>query len=324
MEIVPGVHRIPGITGSNACLLAGEQMAVVDAGIHGNSDAIISYIKSIGRSPSDLKWVVLTHFHYDHSGSALELHDLTGAQIVTHKDEIEAGTALASKAARIGDGRVSKAAVGGVHSHSRDAVEGPVLESFPGRIEGLVLGKVEGSDSNPILRKGNEADSGRAPWWVSFLMGGRRRDSLVPHATPVHLTVDHNEVLPCLGGLRILHTPGHTPGSVCLYLEKEKVLFLGDSVLNNVDRLSRPIMYDKRRRMQLDSSLRTLRGLEAEAASFGHGPPLREDVMTKVRALTDRPYNLSTWRIVLKNWRTLRAFRASTKSKGHWSGVREE
>src|SRR5687767_12525587 len=114
MEIVPGVHRIPGITGSNACLLAGEQMAVVDAGIHGNSDAIISYIKSIGRSPSDLKWVVLTHFHYDHSGSALELHELTGAQVVTHKDEIEAGPALASKAARLGDSRVSSAPMAGI------------------------------------------------------------------------------------------------------------------------------------------------------------------------------------------------------------------
>ncbi len=298
MEIVPGVHRIPGITGSNACLLAGEQMAVVDAGIHGNSDAIISYIKSIGRSPSDLKWVVLTHFHYDHSGSALELHESTGAQIVTHKDELEAGHVFSSEIARSDSARRV--------THGGETT-------------------ITITDQEPLLRKGNEGDSRGAPWWVSFLMGGRRRDaSHVPHATPVHLTVDHNEVLPCLGGLRILHTPGHTPGSVCLYLEKEKVLFLGDSVLNNVDRLSRPIMYDKRRRMQLDASLHTLRGLDAKAASFGHGPPLREDVMTRVRALTDRPYNLSTWRIVLKNWRTLRAFRASTRSKGHWSGVREE
>ncbi|MSQ14318.1 MAG: MBL fold metallo-hydrolase [Dehalococcoidia bacterium] len=271
MEMAPGVHRISEVTGSNVCLLAGEQMTLIDTGIQGNGEAIVSYIKSIGRTPSDLKYILLTHFHHDHSGSALELHEMTGAQIVTHKDEVEVGP-----------------------------------------------------DHKPMLRKGNEADSGRAPWWVSLLMGGRRRDGLVPHTTPVHMQIDHNDVIPSLGGLKILYTPGHTPGSISPYLEKEKVLFLGDSVLNNVDRLSRPMMYDRKRRMQLDASLKTLRGLEAEAASFGHGPPLKGDVMTKVRALTDRPYDLSTWRIVLKNWRTLRAFRASTKRRGHWSGAQDE
>ena len=31
-------------------------------------------------------------------------------------------------------------------------------------------------------------------------------------------------------GLSILSTPGHTPGSVCLYWEKEKVLLSGDTL----------------------------------------------------------------------------------------------
>ncbi len=30
--------------------------------------------------------------------------------------------------------------------------------------------------------------------------------------------------------LQILHTPGHTPGSVCLYWPEEKVLFSGDTL----------------------------------------------------------------------------------------------
>lgn len=32
--------------------------------------------------------------------------------------------------------------------------------------------------------------------------------------------------------LKILHTPGHTPGSICLYNEKEKVAFTGDTIFN--------------------------------------------------------------------------------------------
>ncbi len=89
MEIAPGVHRIEGLTGSNGVLLVDEQMAMVDTGVSGNGEAIVDYIKKLGRSPRDLRWVLVTHFHFDHSGSAAELSDLTGARIVAHRSEIE-------------------------------------------------------------------------------------------------------------------------------------------------------------------------------------------------------------------------------------------
>lgn len=43
--------------------------------------------------------------------------------------------------------------------------------------------------------------------------------------------VDDNDLLH-LGNLefRVIHTPGHTQGSSCLYCEKEKILFSGDTV----------------------------------------------------------------------------------------------
>ena len=268
MEIAPGVHRLEGVNGSNVALLVDEQMAVVDTGIPGNGDAIVSYIRSLNRSPSDLRWILLTHFHFDHTGSAAELHQMTEAKIVVHRAETEPGL-----------------------------------------------------DNRLLLIKGNEGQ--RPPYWYLLMQGRirrRRRDETVYHDTEVHETVEDGDVIPCLGGLRIIHTPGHTPGSICPLLEGPQVLFLGDSVLNNRNRLSRPLMWDRAKRRELAASLHNLRNLEAQVACFGHGPPLDEGVMERIRGLTDRSYDIPTWRIALKNWRTLRRWRARTRSPGHWEG----
>ena len=49
--------------------------------------------------------------------------------------------------------------------------------------------------------------------------------------------------------LRVIHTPGHTPGHVCLYLPQEKVLLTGDTLFRGEYRAYRPA----RRRLRLDN-----------------------------------------------------------------------
>jgi glyoxylase-like metal-dependent hydrolase (beta-lactamase superfamily II) len=45
----------------------------------------------------------------------------------------------------------------------------------------------------------------------------------------VDQTVTDGEVLPYCGGIEAVHAPGHTPGSVCLYLQASGVMVGGDA-----------------------------------------------------------------------------------------------
>ncbi len=59
----------------------------------------------------------------------------------------------------------------------------------------------------------------------------RSRGPLLHYLTPhpgETVPVDHGDVLPVLGGLTVVHTPGHTPGSICLWSPRHRVLFTGD------------------------------------------------------------------------------------------------
>jgi glyoxylase-like metal-dependent hydrolase (beta-lactamase superfamily II) len=46
----------------------------------------------------------------------------------------------------------------------------------------------------------------------------------------VDRTVGDGEMLPNCGGIRIIHTPGHTPGHICLYHKPSKTLIAGDAL----------------------------------------------------------------------------------------------
>ena len=71
--------------------------------------------------------------------------------------------------------------------------------------------------------------------------------------------------------LVVLETPGHTPGSICLYSEREGVLFSGDTIFfDGVGRTDLPGGSEKK---LLDSIARTIMVLPPETRVFpGHGP----------------------------------------------------
>lgn len=68
---------------SNAYLVEmdGQGLAVIDTGTPGHAPRVLACVSSMGRKPSDVSCIVLTHADADHSGSAAELRRLTGAKL---------------------------------------------------------------------------------------------------------------------------------------------------------------------------------------------------------------------------------------------------
>ena len=62
-----------------------DGLILIDAGFPGKADLILDGIRNIGRRPSEVKHIVLTHAHSDHIGGLADLVKATGAQTWMHE-----------------------------------------------------------------------------------------------------------------------------------------------------------------------------------------------------------------------------------------------
>ncbi len=142
-----------------------------------------------------IKYIVLTHAHFDHAGAVPEVKEATGAKIAFHPSDERAYFSVAEQAALWG------------------------FES-------------------------------------------------VPMPKPDILLSDGDELAVGSTTLRVIHTPGHSPGCICLLADG--VLFSGDTLfLGSVGRTDLPGgSFD-----ELRASFRRLMGLPPDTVVFpGHGP----------------------------------------------------
>ncbi|MEM2925567.1 MAG: MBL fold metallo-hydrolase [Methanocellales archaeon] len=70
--------------------------------------------------------------------------------------------------------------------------------------------------------------------------------------------------------LRVIHTPGHSPGSICLYLEDYGTLFSGDTLLKDITP-NPAITPEDGGLLDYLKSLQKLQGLDLEVIYPGHG-----------------------------------------------------
>jgi len=102
------------------------------------------------------------------------------------------------------------------------------------------------------------------------------------------LPLEDGDVLPYLGGLRVVHTPGHTPGSVCFYAPAHRLLVVGDVLQVERSRLTLPSIVFTEDMAQARRSIARLAELDVETICFAHYPTWREGGGEALRDLAGR------------------------------------
>ncbi|ASO18189.1 glyoxylase-like metal-dependent hydrolase (beta-lactamase superfamily II) [Actinoalloteichus hoggarensis] len=86
VELLPSLHVIVFDHGQVYLWSDPDSLTLIDTGHAGSGADIASAIRGLGRQPTELKLVILTHWHPDHTGSAAEVADWhDGVTILAHR-----------------------------------------------------------------------------------------------------------------------------------------------------------------------------------------------------------------------------------------------
>jgi glyoxylase-like metal-dependent hydrolase (beta-lactamase superfamily II) len=219
MEIVEGIHRVDEASANMAhsnvyLLIEGDELTVIDTGTAGNAKKIVDYVQKIGRQPSNVSTIILTHCHMDHAGSVKELKDLTGAKVAVHEEDAD-----------------------------------------------YVSGKKPLPKPKNILFRA----------FSSFI-------KLTP-VQPDIILKDNDKI----GPLTVIHTPGHTLGSIALLDGGKKVLFAGDALRFDGEKLSGSSELFTLDMKKAKESIGKISALSFDVMLCGHGEPLKPNASEAVK-----------------------------------------
>jgi glyoxylase-like metal-dependent hydrolase (beta-lactamase superfamily II) len=208
----------------NAFLIEDDGLTLVDTGLPGSTAKIFAALREDGKNPADIKRIILTHLHADHSGNAADIKRQTNARVYAHHTDaplLEQG------------------------------VSGRPLTLTPGLLNKLIYQLVIKGPTNTV-----------AP-------------------VAVEEKLSDGDVIPLLGGIQVVHTPGHSAGHVALLLPSEGVLIAAD-LCSHVLGLAYSTLYEDQALGR--QSILKASHLSFDTAVFGHGRPLHGQANEQLRA----------------------------------------
>ena len=81
MELFPNLHWIQAGYANCYLCIEEEGLTLVDSGQPGRAERILDHVRQIGRQPSDLNHILITHADWDHAGSVAAIQQETGATV---------------------------------------------------------------------------------------------------------------------------------------------------------------------------------------------------------------------------------------------------
>jgi glyoxylase-like metal-dependent hydrolase (beta-lactamase superfamily II) len=99
-----------------------------------------------------------------------------------------------------------------------------------------------------------------------------------PAAVQVDELLSDGQILPVMGGLHVVETPGHTPGHISLFTPSIGILFCGDSIVSEESGLRGSTGANNWDQVLSDESVRKQAALGARIVCSGHGPPVLDAV----------------------------------------------
>lgn len=83
------IERIPFLNVSGFLIYTSDAAILIDTGHSKTVEHFSEAMAKLGKSPSDISLIVLTHTHFDHAGGARAIKDLTAAPLAVHREEAD-------------------------------------------------------------------------------------------------------------------------------------------------------------------------------------------------------------------------------------------
>ncbi len=138
MEITPWLHEIGGKQGLTSNVFLINKDILVDLGIKSNINLLIANLKELNINPEDIKRIIFTHLHYDHTGDPSKF---LKAEFFASKEEIEDLNKYGSQATVTPD---AYADIKGIKLNILEELEGFNLIPTPGHTRGSICLEKEG------------------------------------------------------------------------------------------------------------------------------------------------------------------------------------